>query len=272
MNWSCPKKAEDVFLKCGLRLDNLPLVYDSQNLPTTEEKWNKTVFFSKQFGSYQWPDFINVVVYASQPQLNRKPLNESEKAIVEAFENESFYNKWIDLLLIEKHDSKEVNDNTYLLRNFPASEVIFNRVTKTLADLLKSRKRAEQRLAAEIFTGVSKGTKYIGFKKLNKLWSWLAPAVDHLYDHMNADAYSTWQNCIIDVLHRDDTRRFWWLIERLLSSMTRPAPTAWHQGIRSQVLLATDWRETETRKRICDIAWKSLPKATIETQRLGVSA
>ncbi|KHJ93632.1 hypothetical protein OESDEN_06453, partial [Oesophagostomum dentatum] len=153
--------------------------------------------------------------------------------------------------------------------------------------------RAEQRLAAELFTGVSKGTKYIGFKKLNKLWNWLAPAVDHLYDHMNADAYSAWQSCITDVsfllacvtrcldglsscvlevLQRDDSRRFWWLIERLLASMTRPAPSAWHQGIRSQVLLATDWRETETRKRICDIAWKSLPKATIETQRVGISA
>ncbi|ETN84791.1 hypothetical protein NECAME_06675 [Necator americanus] len=58
MNWGCPKKSDNTFLKCGLRLDNLPLVYDSQNLPTTEEKWNKTVFFSKQFGSYQWPTLV----------------------------------------------------------------------------------------------------------------------------------------------------------------------------------------------------------------------
>ncbi|KAK6750531.1 hypothetical protein RB195_002481 [Necator americanus] len=277
MNWGCPKKSDNTFLKCGLRLDNLPLVYDSQNLPTTEEKWNKTVFFSKQFGSYQWPTFINVVVYASKPQLKRDPLSESEKTIVAAFEDESFYKKWISLLLIEKHDSKDVNDNTvwmvkYLLRNFPASELIYERITNTLAELLKSRKRAEQRLAAEIFTGVCKGTKYRGFQKLDKLWSWLAPAVDNLYNHMNADAYLAWQSCITDVLQRDDTRRFWWLIERFLDSMTRPAPTAWHQGIRSQVLLATDWRETETRRRICEIAWRSLPKAIIETQRIGISA
>ncbi|EPB74578.1 hypothetical protein ANCCEY_06344 [Ancylostoma ceylanicum] len=236
MNWGCPKKTDTGFLKCGLRLDNLPLVYDSENLPTTEAKWNSTVFFSKQFGSYKWPKFISVVVYASKPQLNRLSLSDSEKAIVNAFEDELFYNKWIGLLLIEKQDSKEVNDNTvwmvkYLLRNFPASDIIYERITKTLAELLKSRKRAEQRLAAELFAGVSKGTKYIGFQKLNKLWSWLAPAVDNLYNHMNADAYSAWQSCITDVLQRDDTRRFWWLIERFLDSMTRPAPTAWHQGI-----------------------------------------
>lgn len=56
--------------------------------------------------------FISVVVFASKPQLNRLSLNDSEKAIVNAFEDELFYNKWIGLLLIEKHDSKEVNDNT----------------------------------------------------------------------------------------------------------------------------------------------------------------
>ncbi|VDP01673.1 unnamed protein product [Heligmosomoides polygyrus] len=192
--------------------------------------------------------FINVVVYASKPQVNRTPLNECEKAIVTAFEDETMYKKWIELLLIEKNDSKDVNDNTVWMV-----------------------KRAEQRLAAEIFTGVAKGTKYLGFKRLDQLWQWLAPAIDHLYDRMNADAYMAWTHCITDVLHRDDTRRFWWLIERLLTSMTRPAPTAWHQGIRSQILLATDWRETETRRRICAIAWKSLPKAVIETQRIGVS-
>ncbi|VDO45078.1 unnamed protein product [Haemonchus placei] len=248
MNWTCPKKAESIFLKCGLRMDNLPLVYDSQNLPITEDKWNKTVFFSKPHGSYQWPPHISVVVYASKPQINRTPLSDCEKAIVTAFEDETLFEKWIALLLIEKNDSKEVNDNTVWMI-----------------------KRAEQRLAAEIFTGVAKGTKYIGFKKLDQLWQWLAPAIDNLYDHMNADAYSAWQSCITDVLNRDDTRRFWWLVERFLNSMTRPAPTAWHQGIRSYVLLATDWRETETRRRICEIAWKSLPKAVIETQRIGIS-
>ncbi|KAK6060645.1 HEAT repeat protein [Cooperia oncophora] len=220
--------------------------------------------------------FVSVVVYAFKPQLNRTALSDSEKAIVAAFEDETLYKKWIELLLIEKNDSKEVNDNTvwmvkYLLRNFPASEVIYKRITTTLQELLKSRKRAEQRLAAEIFTGVAKGTKYLGFKKLDQLWQWLAPAIDNLYDHMNADAYSAWQSGITDVLNRDDTRRFWWLVERFLSSMTRPAPTAWHQGIRSYVLLATDWRETETRRRICEIAWKNLPKASIETQRIGIS-
>ncbi|VDL79910.1 unnamed protein product [Nippostrongylus brasiliensis] len=186
MNWECPKKVsfnqtntsdrveklrpqqvELGFLKCGLRMDNLPLVYDSENLPRTEEKWNKTVFFSKPHGSYKWPQYvqlphISVVVYASKPQLNRTPLSDCEKAIVAAFEDEALYRKWIELLLIEKHDSKDVNDNTvwmvklwgrngsklipdqsslqYLLRNFPDSKIIYNRITGTLKELLKSRK------------------------------------------------------------------------------------------------------------------------------------
>uniref|UniRef100_A0A0K0DRS3 Methyltranfer_dom domain-containing protein n=1 Tax=Angiostrongylus cantonensis TaxID=6313 RepID=A0A0K0DRS3_ANGCA len=63
MNWCCPKKPESKSIQCGLRMDNLPLAYDSQNLPSTEEKWNKTVFFSKPFGSYEWPPSVDYIEY-----------------------------------------------------------------------------------------------------------------------------------------------------------------------------------------------------------------
>uniref|UniRef100_A0A158P7I9 BLM10_mid domain-containing protein n=1 Tax=Angiostrongylus cantonensis TaxID=6313 RepID=A0A158P7I9_ANGCA len=134
MDWICPKKPqESIPLKCGIRADNMALIYDSENLPNTEEKWNNT--------------------------------------------------------------------------------------------------RAEQRLAAEFFAGVAMGTKYYGFSVLNKLWSWLAPAVDLLYDYLNEDAYFSWHFCMTNVLHRDDTRRYWWLIEELLKGMARTAPTAWHHAV-----------------------------------------
>ncbi|VDM69002.1 unnamed protein product [Strongylus vulgaris] len=113
MNWTCPLKAkEDVPLKCGLRPDNVCLAYDSTNLPNTEEKWNSTVFMSKQYGCYKWPPSINVVVFAKRPQINRPALNECEKAIVEAFEDPMMYRKWVMLLLIEKRDLPQVTEST----------------------------------------------------------------------------------------------------------------------------------------------------------------
>ncbi|KJH47940.1 hypothetical protein DICVIV_05960 [Dictyocaulus viviparus] len=75
----------------------------------------------------------------------------------------------------------------------------------------------------------------------------------------------------LQVLHRDDTRRYWWLIEELLKGMARTAPTAWHQSVRLLTIVANQWRETETRRRICEIAWRALPKAKIETLRIGIS-
>ncbi|ETN84789.1 hypothetical protein NECAME_06673, partial [Necator americanus] len=174
--------------------------------------------------------FISVVVFAKRPQLNRTKLSDCEKAIVEAFENAEMYKKWISLLLIEKRDLPEVSESTVWIV-----------------------KRAEQRLAAEFFAGVAMGTKYRGFKELNELWTWLAPAVDLMYDFLNADAHFAWHACLTTVLHRNDSRRYWWLIEQLLKGMARPAPTAWHQAVRSVSLPATSWRETETCRRICEI-------------------
>ncbi|WKY03229.1 hypothetical protein Q1695_004740 [Nippostrongylus brasiliensis] len=277
MDWPCPKRSDDLIeLKCGIRPDNMCLAYDSENLPNTEEKWNNMAFFSKQYGCYKWPKTINTVVLASKPQLNRTPLSESEKAIVAAFEDKQIFTKWVLSLLLEKRDLPEVKESTvwmvkYILRSFPDSKIIFNYITGTLRELLKSRQRAEQRLAAEFFVGVVSGTKYRGFKTLNEMWKWLAPAVDQLYDYMNADAYASWFTCVTLVLHRDDSRRYWWLIEQFLKGMSRRAPTAWHQAVRLTALVANQWRETETRRRICEIAWRNLPKAKIETQRLGIS-
>ncbi|KAK5978777.1 hypothetical protein GCK32_001503 [Trichostrongylus colubriformis] len=277
MDWECPKKPrETVLLKCGIRPDNMCLAYDSENLPNTEEKWNDTVFFSKQYGCYKWPETISVVVFAKRPQINRPKLNDCEKAIVAAFEDPQIFCTWINLLLFEKKDSPELKESTvwlvkYLLRNFPDSTIIFENITKTLMELLRSRQRAQQRLAAEFFAGVAMGTKYRGFKVLNELWSWLSRAVDSMYDFMNADAYISWKTILQQVLHRDDTRRYWWLIEQFLKGMSRPAPTAWHQAVRMIALDANQWREVETRRRICEIAWRNLPKAKIETQRLAIS-
>ncbi|KAE9420130.1 hypothetical protein Angca_004885 [Angiostrongylus cantonensis] len=237
MDWICPKKPqESIPLKCGIRADNMALIYDSENLPNTEEKWNNTVFFSKQFGCYKWPKTISVVVPAKHPQVNRPKLTECEAEILSTFENMEVYSKWIEQLLFEKGDSSEINGYTiwivkYTLRSFAHSTIIFDRFTKTLQELLKSRQRAEQRLAAEFFAGVAMGTKYYGFSVLNKLWSWLAPAVDLLYDYLNEDAYFSWHFCMTNVLHRDDTRRYWWLIEELLKGMARTAPTAWHHAV-----------------------------------------
>ncbi|KAK6060643.1 hypothetical protein COOONC_01692 [Cooperia oncophora] len=205
MNWECPKKPPDpVPLKCGIRPDNMCLAYDSENLPDTEEKWNSTVFFSKQFGCYKWPETISVVVFARRPQINRPKLNECEKAIVAAFEDPQVFTTWVTLLLIEKRDLAELKESTvwivkYLLRNFPDSTIIYQNITKALMELLKSRQRAQQRLAAEFFAGVAMGTKYRGFKVLNELWSWLSRAIDFMYDYMNADAYISWSTVLLQV-------------------------------------------------------------------------
>ncbi|XGW27632.1 hypothetical protein V3C99_007882, partial [Haemonchus contortus] len=277
MNWKCPEKVpETVPLRCGIRPDNLCLAYDSENLPNTEEKWNNTVFFSKQFGCYKWPETISVVTLAKQAQIDRPELNECEKTIVAAFEDPQLFFTWISILIFEKRDIPELKESTiwivkYLLRNFPNSTIIFQNITNTLLKLLKSRQRAHQRLAAEIFAGVAQGTKYRGFKVLNNLWTTLSQAVDLMYDYMNADAYNLWSVVMIQVLQRDDTRRYWWLIEQFLKGMNRPAPTAWHRAVRLLALPANRWREVETRRRICEIAWRDLPKAKIDTQRLAIS-
>ncbi|CAI4233051.1 unnamed protein product [Auanema sp. JU1783] len=277
MEWECPKRPENChMLLCGLRKDNLCVAYDSENLPDTEEKWNKTVFFTRQHGCYKWPKSVSVVTYASNKVLDREELTPEEETIVGWFEKTANVEKWVQLMLVQKKDDIALADSTwwmvkYLLRNFPGSEKIFENFLGALKSLMKSKERAKQRLAAELFLGIAKGTKYFSFKKLDEMWKWLAPAVDHLYDIMNNEAEYAWLNSLARLFTKEDPRRYWWLIEQLIVGMSRPSPTPWHQAMRSEVIIANKWRDIEIRKRMCEISWEQLPVATTEVQRNAVS-
>lgn len=219
-------------LMCGIREDNLCIAYDSQNLPDTEEKWNRTIFVSKQYGCYKWPKTLDVVA----GRLDRGPLSEAEAAIVAWFEEPRNLNRWLEFLLIEKRDEKTVNETTctmvkYVLRNFPGHPKILENLKTELSRLLRVKEREYQRLGAEIFIGIAKGSRHLPFGQLDPLWKWLAPEVDRLFDRLTSDAKRNWITAVATVLQKEDPRRFFRLIEQLIVGLQRPSSSAFHQAM-----------------------------------------
>ena len=141
----------------------------------------------------------------------------------------------MDMLILDKQETQNLDENIYrcvkyVLRNFPNHEKIRNNIVAVLKPALASRKHTEQRAAADIFLGLVKGTRHYPFEVLDEMWKWLAPAVDHLIDHLNSEAESAWATVMPLLFQREDPRRFWWLIEQILLGMQRPAPSAYHQA------------------------------------------
>nr|pir hypothetical protein T28B8.4 - Caenorhabditis elegans [Caenorhabditis elegans] len=268
-----------VKLESGIREDNLWLVYDSENLPNTEQKWNEMVFVEKEKGACRWPESISVVRKRSHGEpLESKNLSESDKMIIEFFSQSKFLSKLFNCRLIEKEDHETPNDQfcrilKYVIRNYPDTKIPLKLMTEHLKLLMKSKKKNEQLLAAEMFIGIVLGIKHRPFFELNEFWNDLNPRLDQFFNNLTAESGDAWGSAMFSVLKPTyDLRKVWWLIEAMING-ARKATTAneFQLAFRIATIPFKRWRYGEITKRVNDIAWVKLQLALTDSLRYAIS-
>ncbi|CAI5438505.1 unnamed protein product [Caenorhabditis angaria] len=260
----------------GIRKDNLCTVYDSGNLPNNEQKWNDMVFFSKQTANFKWSE--NMKVNRQIDPFIEKIDEEGEKEIVKWFENEENVDNWLCLRLKNMDDHTSLNKDSikiirYVIRNYPSSQKTIQVMKNALIQLIGSKKKEHQSLAAEIFLSISLGIRYRPFKEIEEFWKWAAPTIDSFLDRMNTESKKEWKNAIDRILEDDfDQRRNWWLIEHLIEGSKKERIEEWKQAFRLEIISTTScWRNIEIVNRVCEIAWKKMRVAVTDILRTGIA-
>ncbi|GMT34074.1 hypothetical protein PFISCL1PPCAC_25371, partial [Pristionchus fissidentatus] len=298
--WACPPKAHGREpITYGLRPDNIVLVYDSENLPNNEQKWNATRFFLKTKGHFAWPVDGKISLPARTPIPLGIQMNAVDRLIVEWFSNRENVFQLFEMTLVhlgesgDEFDSDLLNIVYYLLRNYPdaAASQLLPPLRETLEKLLAGKhvhegprtkaainlELATQRLAAELFLGIGKGTKYLPYPVLDELWKWMAPAVIEQFDHQNFQATSFWSTAFEKLLTKEDMRRFWWLVEGLIQSFDAKKTIApderWKPANRLSMFILPNWRYSETLNRVIAMSFDQLvPIATSDSMRKSIAA
>lgn len=274
-----PKRVDHgVFLESGIREDNLWLVYDSENLPNTEEKWNELIFVERGKGSCRWEKKISVVRKRKDgPPLKTKPLTSSDRLIITSFSKPEFVSSLITSRLIEKEEHTLPNKPffrlfKYVLRNYPDEKKPLELLVEKLKELLKSKKRSEQLLAAELFIGVVYGLKHRPFSELETFWREMTVCLDKFFNIMILDAEPSWSSALSMVLN-GDVRRHWWFMESLISGAKKTVGlTEFQQTFRLSPFLFKGWFHGEIMKRASVIAWKKLETAVTDSLRYAVGS
>ncbi|KAN0100847.1 hypothetical protein V8E55_000831, partial [Tylopilus felleus] len=83
--------------------------------------------------------------------------------------------------------------------------------------LLASTDKFKQAAAAEILTGLLRGSKHWPQHSLNALWGWLAPRFDHILSQARPDTVVYWNSFLQTVLEDRDPRRNKPLVDWILS-------------------------------------------------------
>lgn len=244
---SMPKKA--VTMESGIREDNFWIVYDSENLPDTEQKWNETTFLEKEKGACQWPRLVSqkasclLTISCSSkisvvrkrkdgPPLETKPLTPADKAVLEFFSSESCVESFMKYRVLDKDtipywETSTSNIFKYVIRNYPDATKPLELLTGYLKKFLNSKDRHEQNTAVELFVGVANGLKHHPFHVLDAFWKDITVRLDKFFNIMVDEAEFEWTTGLNSVLGSNtDYRRCWWLVESLMDGARRSSASS----------------------------------------------
>ncbi|XP_013086715.2 proteasome activator complex subunit 4-like [Biomphalaria glabrata] len=242
----------------GDRPDNAWLQFDPKKFITNEEDWNKTVFIEKtHWGYYTWPKELKTYApYHEQPKYcrERHEIPAAEQPIYDCFMNEEYVEKLFNFLALEEEKSTD-HFRTSVLRFFkmlfhnfedtflPKFQVHIERLIK---DTSHDKHASSQRCAMEVLAGIITGSKLWPYPKVEKLWLWITPLLEHTLNNITVETISDWGNFFLNICENRAPQRLQWLYRLLIKNPLSGEGGAFGDASRlymlQQAILQQEWR------------------------------
>ncbi|RGB33631.1 hypothetical protein C1646_815894 [Rhizophagus diaphanus] len=210
-------------------------------------------------GWYLWPEKFEVysprTATSVMPKLN--PDSEAAyKKLLESFESSKFWSTLLSYLSQEISRDREDNfstSNANLFKSiFQIYEDTFLEIVKPeVTKLCESSEKNQQRAATEILAGIIRGSKHWPLNRLQALWSWLIPLLEHTFNSVTPDSLVYWERFLSYVLRNRDPRRVLPLVDLILSSHIDPTSHASFAEAKELLFVST---------LLNSFSWRMLPR------------
>lgn len=252
----------------GSRPDNEWIMYHSDQVPDSQEKWEAMEFVDKtHWGYYCWPKEMKI--YAKQPEqpkLDRteSEMLETEKPIFVKMNDSSFVKKFIDVLSLEEHKGRDKFRNKHLtifkglFRNYGSTFLpIFKaHIVELLADRSHEHHDSKQRCGMEILAGVIRGSKHWPYQEVNALWDWVIPILRTSLENITSETMKDWGTFFTVVSESRDPRRLYRFFELLMEKPIREGSSSFEDSSRlfavQNALVQQEWRVPELLHRLLE--------------------
>ncbi|KAJ9582853.1 hypothetical protein L9F63_022812, partial [Diploptera punctata] len=203
--------------------------YSMDAWPLNAEEWDKPRYIHKPYhGYYCWPKEVEVYAPTSeQPPLDRKhsDLTAEEKEVDIFFSDKKNIDKLIEYLSLEEKKGKD-KFNGYrfimfkgLFRNHGDKHI--HLFLPHLERLVADKHESSQRCAAEIISGMIRGSKHWPFDKAMALRDSLLPVIRVALMNMTVETIGDWGVCFATASENRDPNRQYWLLELLMEDPLR---------------------------------------------------
>ncbi|XP_076868497.1 proteasome activator complex subunit 4A isoform X2 [Brachyhypopomus gauderio] len=256
----CNSEADPLVL--GDRPDNQWLQYDSTRLPRSQQDWDKCCFIEKTHWGYStWPR--KLMLYAppeEQPKYGktREEMTEREQIIFDHFTEPVFISQLLQYLSLEERKGKDKFSSCRfylfkgLFRNF--GDALLPGLRSHMERLVSDTQESRQRCAAEITSGLIRGSKHWSYSKVETLWAWLCPLLRTALSNITIETYADWGTCVATACESRDPRKLHWLFEMLMESPVSGEGGSFIDACRLYVLQGglaqQEWRVPELLHRL----------------------
>ncbi|VDI21300.1 proteasome activator subunit 4 [Mytilus galloprovincialis] len=250
----------------GDRKDNKWILYNSDDLPTTKEKYDKLIFIEKtHWGYYSWPKEMEVYApYEDQPNIRRSrdELPDNEKPIYDAFMDPEFVKKFVSFLALEENKGKDKFRHKYLtlfkglFRNYGDTflESFKPHIEKLTADSSHDKHDSHQRCGMEMLCGILRGAKHWPYDMSEAMWEWALPVIRKAMSVITVSTISDWGNFFSSVSESRDPRKMYKFFELLLENPLNGEGGSFGDTSRlyalQQALIQQEWRVPDLLHRV----------------------
>lgn len=174
-------------------------------------------------GYYDWPKEFKVYDnYTNQPTAAKRmhTLTPQEKEIFEFFSNQTNLNQLVRYLSMEEKKGRD-QFNCYRYLMFKTlfklfEDKLFDDFLPHLQRLVADKEEHSQRCAAEMISGIIRGSKHWSFEQCRRMWETLLPLFRTALNNMSDETLPDWTLCVSMSLESRDPNRYHWFLEFLM--------------------------------------------------------
>ncbi|KAK9875517.1 hypothetical protein WA026_007908 [Henosepilachna vigintioctopunctata] len=247
----------------GYTKQNAWLLYDDSTLPRNSESWDQLKYLHHPtLCYYQMPKSLEIYASTENQSVlgeNLEKMNEQQKEMFNFFTDQDNISKLIEYFsLEEKKGSDKFNSFKstifkYLSKLF--EDKILDAFAPYLSNLAVEEQESHQRCAAEIISGLIRGSKHWSYEKSRTLWATLIPMLREAYKHILTETVTDWSLCLKKALVSRDSRKYYWLLEFLLDdplSESTSVKSAVKLQILNIVMNLQPWRNSQLFHQLTD--------------------
>lgn len=147
-------------------------------------------------------------------------LTPQEKEIFEFFSNKDYLKQLVRYLSMEEKKGRD-QFNVYRFLMFKTlfklfEDKLLDDFLPHLQNLVSDKEEHSQRCAAEMISGIIRGSKHWSFEQSNRLWEKLLPLFRTALNNMSDETLADWTLCVTMSLESRDPNRYHWFLEYLM--------------------------------------------------------